>query len=253
MLILCIDDEELGLEIRKLLLESQGYRVLTATSGQQGLEFVREFNIDAVLVDYNMPYLNGADLAYAIRAIRPEIPIIMLSGCPELIPHTALEILTTLVCKGADSDELLTAVRNSLEKRPPLRGTVLNVDDNPAYRHALSRMLQKAGFTVFEASTGAEALHKALSHPALILLDLKLPDISGFDVCKRLKSHANTADIPIIHISATYPAEIAENAALGSGAERFLERPPDLNVVVEVVRAELSKHYPDASDAARHF
>ena len=85
---------------------------------------------------------------------------------------------------------------------PPAR--VLNVDDNEIGRYTKSRILKQAGFEVLEAVNGAEALEAVRERqPQLVLLDLQLPDVSGFEVCRRIKSDPATARIPVLHITAT--------------------------------------------------
>ena len=80
--------------------------------------------------------------------------------------------------------------------------TVLNVDDNSANLYVKSRVLRAAGFEVLEASTGEKALSLAADrHPDVVLLDIRLPDISGIEVCRRLRADSGTQRIPIVHIS----------------------------------------------------
>ena len=82
--------------------------------------------------------------------------------------------------------------------------TILNVDDDDASRYAISRILRHAGFEVMEAASGAETLELVKQNPDLVLLDVKLPDMSGFDVCRQIKADPDTALIPVLHLSATY-------------------------------------------------
>jgi CheY-like chemotaxis protein len=83
-IILCIDDERAGLEARRELLEIDGYEVLTAQSGEQGLGLFVSHPIDAVVLDYKMPGMNGDRVARQMRRIKPDVPILMLSGYSEL-------------------------------------------------------------------------------------------------------------------------------------------------------------------------
>ena len=76
-------------------------------------------------------------------------------------------------------------------------GTILVVDDNEAERYYVARVLRKAGFEVTEAGTGQEALRLAGEVPDLVTLDVRLPDLSGFEVCRRLKADLVTRDIPV--------------------------------------------------------
>src|SRR5271165_2345138 len=82
------------------------------------------------------------------------------------------------------------------------QATVLAVDDNDAVRYSLSRYLREGGYGVMEARTGTEALHLARQNPALITLDINLPDMDGFEVCRRLKQDPLTSGIPVLHVSA---------------------------------------------------
>src|SRR5690348_14293043 len=82
---------------------------------------------------------------------------------------------------------------------------ILNVDDDEGGRYAVSRDLSRGGYEVVEARTGHEAIEvTAQRRPDLVLLDVNLPDIDGFEVCRRLKADPDTASIPILHISASY-------------------------------------------------
>ena len=83
-LILCVDDEENQLAVRKLVLESKGYAVLTAASGQQALCLLAQHQFDLVLSDHLMPGLTGAELARQIKAQMPELPVILISAVNEI-------------------------------------------------------------------------------------------------------------------------------------------------------------------------
>ena len=83
-LILCVDDEENQLAVRKLVLESKGYAVLTAPSGQQALVLLTQHPVDLVLSDHLMPGLTGAELARQIKGQKPELPVILISAVNEI-------------------------------------------------------------------------------------------------------------------------------------------------------------------------
>jgi CheY-like chemotaxis protein len=108
------------------------------------------------------------------------------------------------------------------------RRQILIVDDYPGARYLRSRILSEAGYEVFEASTGAEALTIAgTMKPSLILLDVNLPDISGFEVCQHLKQNPVTANIPVIQITGAWLSEEARQQGLSSGANAYLVEPVD--------------------------
>jgi len=81
--ILCVDDEIPGLFLRKMVLEAEGYRVLTASSGQEALTSAKSTQLDAVVLDFNMPEMNGGEVAERLRGEFPHLKIIMLSDYPE--------------------------------------------------------------------------------------------------------------------------------------------------------------------------
>ena len=113
---------------------------------------------------------------------------------------------------------------------------VLLVDDRGENRYVLSRILQNAGFAVEECATGMQALDIVRSLPDAVILDVKLPDISGYEVCRGIKSDPVTRSVPVLLTSATFgqndgPSEIAR-----VGAEGFLSHPFVPADVVEKVR-----------------
>jgi signal transduction histidine kinase len=104
--------------------------------------------------------------------------------------------------------------------------TVLNVDDNAANRYLKSRALRQAGFHVLEAANGAEAMAlTAERRPDLVLLDIKLPDMSGIEVCRQLKQNPRTGTIPVVHISATFTDEQTKATSGQAGADVYLAEP----------------------------
>jgi CheY-like chemotaxis protein len=104
--VLCIDDSQDMLECERAFLEIFGYTVLTAPSGDKGLELASMFSFDVVIVDYFMPEMNGHELAIAMRRLRPQAPIIMLSGTTD-IPEQALKSVDAFVAKDRLASQLL--------------------------------------------------------------------------------------------------------------------------------------------------
>jgi CheY-like chemotaxis protein len=107
--LLCIDDNEDVLECEKSFLESFGYTVLTAATGSQGLELASMHSVDLVIVDYVMPEMNGHEVAIAMRRVRPQAPIIMLSGAVD-VPEQALKWVDAFVAKDRLASQLLPAI-----------------------------------------------------------------------------------------------------------------------------------------------
>lgn len=107
--VLCVDDEAIGLRVRKIMLESHGFTVLTASSGQQGLIIFDANPVDLVVLDYYMPGLNGGEVAAEIRRRKPAVPIIFLSAYFSL-PPAALELANAFITKGDPPDVLIDKI-----------------------------------------------------------------------------------------------------------------------------------------------
>jgi len=122
----------------------------------------------------------------------------------------------------------------------PVPELILNVDDTDAARYAKSRILTRAGFQVIEAASGEQALALARSEkPDLVLLDTKLPDINGFEVCRQLKQDPHTRTSLVLQTSASYIATPDKIRALDSGADNYLFEPIEPEELLANVRALL--------------
>ncbi|HEY0886027.1 MAG TPA: response regulator [Ramlibacter sp.] len=115
--------------------------------------------------------------------------------------------------------------------------TLLVVDDNPATRYSTARVLRAAGFRTAEAATGGEALELARSGVSAVVLDVDLPDINGFDVCRKLRSRPQTALLPVVHLSAIYAKSEDRVAGFNAGADAYLIHPVEPAVLVATLQA----------------
>jgi CheY-like chemotaxis protein len=111
--ILCVDDEATGLSIRKMTLESQGYRVVTAENGADGLAIFSAEPIDLVVLDYKMPGMNGDVVAERMKQLKPSIPILMLSAYVDL-PSETLGLVDRYLTKGEGPLMMLQAIAQLL-------------------------------------------------------------------------------------------------------------------------------------------
>ncbi len=114
---------------------------------------------------------------------------------------------------------------------------VLVVDDDPANRYATARMLRNAGFRTCEAATGGEALLAAEGPISVMLLDVHLPDIDGFELCRLLRSDPATNRLPVLHLTAAYVSDEDKVRGLDSGADAYLTHPVEPAVLVATVQA----------------
>ncbi|HEY0779348.1 MAG TPA: ATP-binding protein [Gemmatirosa sp.] len=118
----------------------------------------------------------------------------------------------------------------------PRAARVLVVDDNDANRFAVAYWLRSAGYAVDEAETGAEALARAADGPDLVVLDIRLPDMSGFEVLRRLRAEAGTAAIPVLHLTASFVTGEWRAHGLDAGADAYLTHPVEPREFVATVR-----------------
>lgn len=114
--------------------------------------------------------------------------------------------------------------------------TVLVVDDRPDMRYATVRVLEAAGFDVRETATGRDALRLARLGPDLIILDIALNDLDGFEVVRRLRADAATRAIPVVHKTAVFLEEDDRRRGVAAGADEYLIEPVPPLVLVETVR-----------------
>ena len=114
--ILCVDDEALGLQIRRAVLEVAGYRVLTAQDGPTALHIFADSFVHAVLLDYLMPDMNGYQVATAMRSIKPDVPILLHSACVDL-PVEAVKLADATLSKGEGPEALIQRLQLLIESR----------------------------------------------------------------------------------------------------------------------------------------
>lgn len=132
---------------------------------------------------------------------------------------------------------------------------ILNVDDNEPGRYAVTRILERAGFAVQQASSGSEALELAGTLPDLILLDVQLPDMSGLEVCRQLKSNPATAQVMVLHVSANFVQTEHRIEALENGADGYLTQPLRPAELIANVRSlvRLRRAENEARDALQEW
>jgi signal transduction histidine kinase len=126
---------------------------------------------------------------------------------------------------------------------------VLLVDDEEANRYTISRLLERAGYSVIQAATGAEALRNVRTNPDLVVLDVQLPDISGLEVCRILRSDPETQRIPVLQISSNFTLTTDRVRGLDAGADGYLASPVEPEELLAHIRMLL--RLKQAQDALR--
>lgn len=116
--LLWIDDFQLGLEMYRAMFERLGYRILTASSGEKGLQIAASHDVDLVVTDYEMPGMNGEAVALALKTLKPHVPVILFSGSTTLSDR-ALHLVDACCDKAGSREELLAAIHFLLQKKRP--------------------------------------------------------------------------------------------------------------------------------------
>ena len=199
--VLVIDDEPDARDLIARFLRRGGFDVVTASSGKEGVRLARELRPRAITLDLLMPDMDGWLVLKTLKS-DPEtadIPVVILSVADEESKGYALGA-TDYLTKPVNRGELLKVLgRYGTAGADP----VLVVDDEEAVRTLMTNMLEKAGWRVTQAINGRDALEAlAAEPPALILLDLMMPEMDGFDFLVEKWANEAWRDIPVIVVTA---------------------------------------------------
>jgi signal transduction histidine kinase/CheY-like chemotaxis protein len=201
--VLVIDDDPAARDLVGRFLTSEGFTVLTASSGEEGLRLAREQRPDIIALDIIMPRMDGWAVLATLKAdpALAGIPVILISVTDDRNLGYALGASEYLT-KPIDW-ERLGAVLRRYSAAAGAESLALVVDDEPMARSLLRRGLERDGWRVLEARNGREALERlAESTPQLILLDLMMPEMDGFEFVAKMREQERWRSIPILVITA---------------------------------------------------
>jgi signal transduction histidine kinase/CheY-like chemotaxis protein len=199
--VLVIEDERGMQDLLRQELTGRGYRVLTAAGGVEGLRLAREIRPDLITLDIIMPDLDGWSV---LRALKDDpdlrgIPVILVTILRDREMGYALGA-TDLLTKPIDAEALARALDRYCKIED---AEIFVVDDDPATRDVLRRMLVKAGWRIREAASGAAFLASLeRSRPAVVLLDLMMPNMDGFEVLDAMCRRDEWRNIPVVVVTA---------------------------------------------------
>ena len=200
--ILIIDDDPTIHDLLKRFLGKKGFEVKTATSGAEGVRLAKTLQPEAITLDVMMPGMDGWSVLTSLKA-HPEtadIPVIMMTMVDDQNLGYALGAAEYLL-KPIDSKKLETILDKF--KSAVNSDSIMVVEDDPGVREMLCRQLRAKNWRVIEAENGKEALLKLKNYqPGLILSDLMMPEMDGFELVHRLKQHEQLSSIPVIILTA---------------------------------------------------
>jgi adenylate cyclase len=249
--VLVIDDDATARELISDHLKAEGFSVIAASGGLEGLKLAKELRPTVITLDVMMPDLDGWSVLAALRQDNElaEIPVIMVTIVDEHRRGIALGAAGYLT-KPIDRERLHRLVGRFLSSTSPTR--ILLIEDDPVQRERVRTWLAGRQWIMREAADGREALARLQEEkPDVILLDLMLPDMDGFAVVAALQKEAGWRDIPVIVITSRDLDE-KDRERLNSGVQSVLLketfRPADL--IERIRRIVRTKHAVDSEMGA---
>ena len=222
--VLVIDDDPVVRDLMSRFLTKEGFRVVVASTGEQGLALARTARPSAITLDVMMPGMDGWSVLAALKADSElsRIPVLMVTMTDDRRTGYALGASDYLT-KPIDPGRLTAVLRKHVgDGRPP--SCVLVVDDDSAMRQMARQALQRVGWTVVEAENGRVALQRvAERRPALIILDLLMPEMNGFEMIEALRQSDHTRTIPIIVLTAK-DLNAVDRASLNGSVAKVLDK-----------------------------
>jgi Amt family ammonium transporter len=215
-LVLVIDDDPVVRDLMQRFLIKEGFQVQLAANGETGLQLAKELRPAAITLDVMMPGMDGWAVLTALKADPDlaDIPVVMLTMVDEKNLGYALGASDYLT-KPIERNRLLTVLNKYRCHQPDC--PVLLVEDDPLTREMMRRILEKEGWQVVEASNGRVALEKvAECRPEVILLDLMMPEMDGFQFLAQLRQEFQGLNIPVVVVTAMNLSELERQQLNGS-------------------------------------
>ena len=221
--ILVIDDDPTVHDLMRRFLTKEGYRVAIAPGGKEGIAMARELKPDLITLDVMMAEMDGWAVLTALKADPQvaEIPVIVLTMFDDKEMGFALGA-TDYMTKPINRDRLVSVLRRHHHGHSPCQ--VLVVEDEPSIRQMVRRVLEKEGWTVREAENGKAGLQAvAESKPSVILLDLMMPVMNGFDFIREMRKNKDWQDVPVVILTAK-DLTVEDRQQLKGNVERVLQK-----------------------------
>jgi CheY-like chemotaxis protein len=237
--VLIIDDDPMVQHLVRGQLEAEQFRVMSASDGVEGLTLARELRPTVIILDIHLPRLDGWTVLAELKsdAVLSQIPVIMMSVEEQRARGYSFGACEYLV-KPVEPDRLVSVVRRAIV---PSAGDVLIVDDDDQTRDVVSRHLRRAGYSTVEARDGEEALLRArVLAPGLMILDLLMPGVDGFEVLRTIRSEGMRMPVVVLTGKSLAPDE---ERTLREGLARIVHKGGTAldNVVREAKQLLLAK------------
>jgi len=226
-LVLIIEDDSHAADLMRVQLEDEGYRSFRAATAEDALDWLKDNSPDLISLDILLPGMDGWDFLTEMKKREnvASIPVVIVSIVADGNERKAISLGASSVLQKPVSKKQLTEAISTLgfsfgKAGQPLK--VLVVDDDPKAVELVSRHLESGRCTALRAYGGAEAIDTAIrEHPDLVVLDLMMPEVTGFDVVNALKGKEETKTIPIIILTAKVITE-QDRKELNSGVLKII-------------------------------
>jgi len=246
--ILVIDDEPEVIKILQIRLERDKFQVITANNGKTALQKIKLEIPDLIILDIMMPGMDGYQVCEKIKSdpSTGDIPIIMLTAknMGEDLEMALEKKADWYVIKPYEYKYLLKKINQLIqrsEKTQISNKKFLVIDDEVEILETLTVYFKKFNSHILKAENGKEGLRIAIQEkPDLIILDVMLPEVDGYRVCKELKENPKTKNIPVIMLTAL-AQETDERAGFESGADAYASKPFDFPRLLEEIKRLLRR------------
>jgi signal transduction histidine kinase/DNA-binding response OmpR family regulator len=241
--VLIIDDDPNARELLHRLLEKEGFQTYTARDGEDGLRLARKVAPAVITLDVFMPSMDGWAVLTALKSdpVLANIPVVVVSIVDNKEMGFSLGA-ADYVTKPVDRDRLISIISRYRHNGAP---SVLLIEDEPDSRQHIAKALQNEGWSVTEASNGAEGLRAVeRSRPDLILLDLPMPEMDGFDFIEKLHSEDGWRSIPVIVITAKDITKQDRIKLKGRVETILLKHQYSIDELVQEIRAVAASRNP---------
>ena len=238
--VLVVENETQARELFAHYLSEAGYAVAYAVDGEQAIQMARELNPYAITLDVLLPKKDGWDVLTELKSL-PEtrnIPVVIVSITENRELGFSLGAIEYFV-KPVKREQLIQAIRHARDKAQKKDVTVLVVDDEQLNVESLTAMLEGMDCRVLPASGGREGIELAEKYlPNLIILDLMMPQVTGFDVVRRLREHPQAKDIPILIFTAKDITE-EDREQLNSHVQAIVPKSGKENLLHELAKLNI--------------
>ena len=233
--ILIVDDNENQCKSMAFILELKGYSVETRKSGLEAIEIVKNKPFEIVFLDIKMPIINGVETLRAVKEIRPETIVIMMTAyaLDDLIAEAIEEGAFSIIYKPIDIERVLIQIENAVSNNKGV--LILIVEDDPDVRNTFRIVLESKGYRVRVAQSGEEAIEMSKNlGQSILFIDMKLPTINGLETYLRIKE--NKPDVVAVMMTG-YKEEMSQQVrdAICNNAYTCLYKPLDMEQILRLI------------------